>query len=103
MTVVDFQKAKQDRAPSTSGQVVCLFCNYRFEAAVPCTYDEPDLECPCCNTHRTVWDHNFSVLPGVDRFVCLHCQSERFTIQREGPRCIGCGFWHAWDEVLPRP
>lgn len=93
MTIIDFQKAKQDREPHTSGEAVCVFCQHKWQAVAP--VGTTDLECPECQRNGGVWLFHFMPAEG-DMFVC-NCGNFLFILQSTGRKlCVGCGVFSDW-------
>lgn len=98
--VIDFGSAKQEREPHLSGPCRCLSCGHQWTGVAP--IGKPaGLECPSCHLHRGAYDTFIGADQGRERYVCLHCECDVFSIVPNGGLCAGCGFLHTWDDLAP--
>jgi len=92
VSVVDLQKAREERAPHATGEAFCLGCNHTWVAVSPVTGD-PDqrFECPAC--HRMMGLYKFEFMPQDGSLYTCGCANQLFNITKEYrlfcPRC-GC-------------
>lgn len=98
--VTDFEKARQEREPHIAGPCRCLHCGNEWVAVAPAG-TAAGLECNECGLNKGVLTEFIGVNEGKERYVCLHCGVDVFTIVPRGAICVGCGWLHTWDDLAP--
>lgn len=101
MTVISFQKAKEEREPHWTSTVYCVGCGHEHVAVAPIGVQW--VECPSCHTQKATPRHPFGADQGDVVFSCSLCGLEALTaFYRKGRfnlMCMGCGVDHT-DAVL---
>lgn len=92
MSIIDFQKAKQERTPHATGKAMCMACAHEWTAVAPT--GTVHLDCPSCHLEKGyfVGPH----LIGTDVWTC-NCGNTLFKINPQGIYCPHCGSW----QVIP--
>lgn len=93
MSVIDFNRAREERQPHWEGTVVCLGCRHEWEGVGPIG-THAALGCPSCGFPKGVIKYPFSASTGDLELRC-DCGCEALTAYvRQGfkrVRCMACG------------
>lgn len=89
MIVIDFNQAKLDRTPHSSGEARCLQCGHEWVAIAPA--GTVWLECPECKTDKGAFVGNCYPKDGII-WVC-NCGNELFLLTPDGELCPMCGVY----------
>jgi hypothetical protein len=93
MTVVSFQKAKEERSPHWAGSCKCVGCGHEWVGVGP--MGTMWVDCPSCEMPKGTPKFPFGGGEAGDLVLVCNCGSEALTaFHRKGKfrlQCMGCG------------
>lgn len=94
MSVIDLQKAREERSPHWAGPCVCLHCRHEWAGVGP-MQSIGGLQCPSCDLPRGTIKHNFGPAEGDYILTCeCGCDVVCAILRADGNqavRCLACG------------
>lgn len=96
MTVISFQKAKEEREPHWSGTCKCIGCGHEWVGVAP--MGVMFVDCPSCELPKGHPKYPFGGGEAGDAVFTCNCGSEALTAYYRGNRfrlqCMACGTDH---------